>query len=211
MVTSVAPRTQSNRQCQALEEMRSRRQQMYLERETVLKAPITAGEYREELRRQLEGSNAGLAGRAQHMRYFGRKRDGQVEPWLRAEEPLTLRDVAWLLGTDAVVDKIVNKVGDAAFEGAIETASRKSQLAEVDQRIEEVELQEEREILRLNAAGVMARRRETADPRILLQVWMEGFEVPEPVRREPPPEPTPLERAHGERADLPILPARERE
>lgn len=140
----------------------------------VQRAPIASAEVRESILDELAREPV-LASRVeglfQHGHYPGKG--------LSAKEPLSLHDLAWLLGREAVADRLLEAATPflARHASPIATPLRHSQLAEISEDIKALENEEEREVLRLFDSGVVAVRRDGANARALIDVWMADGEA----------------------------------
>lgn len=192
-----------------LDAIQASRRAAYVDREQVLTAPLPADELRLALASSVKRAvDSGLPARADSMKFAGRRQEGRVEPSLAAGAPLTLSDLAWLFGVDEIVDKITSSMDANSLAGSVDSATRERQLAQLNERIRDLEIEEEREVIRLQDSGLLVMRRETADPEILLQVWLDGFAIPDEAPREiAPPFMSAADRQRAARVDFPALPA----
>jgi len=86
--------------------------------------------------------------------------------------PLTLKDLAVIMGADALVDRLFEVSKDhQKIYPPVDVQTRKDNLKDLDERIRALAQAEEREVLTLFDAGVFVTRRETADPAVLVDVW----------------------------------------
>ena len=169
---------------QKLDEIQVRRENLLVERAAALDAVATPDEYRTALHRSIASKDrSSLRFSARLMLHADRPREGRVFASLDADRPLTLHDLAWLFGEEHVVSRITDAVGPDAHDNAMTLADRKAALADLDKRIRALEEDEEAEVLRLQEQGIFALRRETVDPKILLEVWARGHEVKPRVAR----------------------------
>lgn len=94
---------------------------------------------------------------------------------LNFREPLCLRDIAWLFGTEEIADQLVRATKASRTDQlTLSTVERNDRLGRLEDEIDELSRAEEREVLSLFDAGIYVCRRETANASILLDVWTQS-------------------------------------
>lgn len=90
-------------------------------------------------------------------------------------EPLSYADLRWLFGkeADAAMRQRIAEITETSGRSPIDMASRRSALKSLDAQIDELAVEEEREVLALNQAGYRVLRRANVDAELLLRVWNE--------------------------------------
>lgn len=136
------------------------------EREAIAASPITADEFNFRIARGLERGSA-LATRVQSQLH-----DHPAAP-LAPREPLTLADLAWLLGPEEMATRLYGASREylAARPAPIDAPSRASRAAQIDLQLDELQTQEEVLVLSLFDAGIRVTRRENVDPYKILAIW----------------------------------------
>jgi hypothetical protein len=82
-------------------------------------------------------------------------------------------DLAWLFGPEAVADMVMKRLKDRGPAPGLAAAARTVRLAELNAERVRLELAEEAEILKLEAAGHVVLRRADMDPALVLSKWLD--------------------------------------
>ena len=90
-------------------------------------------------------------------------------------EPLSYADLRWLFGevADAAMRQRIAEITETSRRPPIDMAGRRLALKILDTQIDELAVEEEREVLALNQAGYRVLRRANVDAELLLRVWNE--------------------------------------
>lgn len=153
-----------------LDELQHRIDALLAEQASLQAAPMTLTEFKGRVA-------AGLGGWSGLRAALGtalRSRERQVT--LDCNQPLTLADLAQILGTEALMERL-EQAATGILErlptplSASECAARS---AKIQQELKDLQAQEEREVLRLYDAGIKVTRRENGDAKTILKVWSEA-------------------------------------
>lgn len=132
----------------------------------ILDGPLTAAEARARLKIAVDGADVEGSPLVQMIEAFAYP--GQVA--LPYREPLTLADLAGILGRDQLAGRLFDLV-KARCEGGVSVADRSKRRVEALKELRALEVEEERFILAESAKGRMIDRRGDANPAILLELW----------------------------------------
>jgi hypothetical protein len=89
-------------------------------------------------------------------------------------QSLSLCEIAYLIGTDAVVSSIMKRIEDNGGEVGLPFAERAKRIATLQGKLRTLERDCEREALRLEAQGHVIIRREDCDVTEVIAVWAEN-------------------------------------
>ena len=84
---------------------------------------------------------------------------------------LSLVHLAYLMGPDALVDRIMERIGANGQPVGLPAAERQKKLAELQAKLRRLMESEEVETLRIEKLGWVVLRREDADVQVILDVW----------------------------------------
>ena len=135
---------------------------------TIERAPYAQEDVRADIRKALErAQKTGYARRA--LSSFGRFRVGGS-----ADLPdLTWEGVILLLGVEEVEKRLLKLNMAEPGERGLPLAQREKRLAELQAKLEQLEIDEEREVLRLKAEGHRVPRRADVRADLLLGLWQQ--------------------------------------
>jgi hypothetical protein len=94
--------------------------------------------------------------------------DGRGQP-IRPD--FKLADYIWLVGADRFADAALQRLEAEGKVGKLRAADRARQLAKLRARLDELEVAEEMEVMKLERDGHTVLRRAEARPELLLAVW----------------------------------------
>lgn len=138
-------------------------------------APRDPADLADAIRQDLEGFAARSDIRRTAAELAGPKRHGiaALDAHLRADMPVTLADLAAILGPASVAEGVAELIADAVPRGAkpMKDADREAHIRELTAARREIERREELAILAAQDAGETIHRRPDADVELLLEVW----------------------------------------
>lgn len=154
---------------ETLDRLQGEIEQLIGERNMLSRSRLPHEETREVLLRSLQDAMYRYAPEAQFESL--QSRDIACAEALRAE--LTLADVCYIDGPEAVADKIMARIKATGRTVGPSAAEYAKTMAGLQSRLDALERNEELEVLRLEAEGHVILRRESACPELLLRIWGE--------------------------------------
>lgn len=116
------------------------------------------------------GGHSSLALRARGMLTA---RDLSMVDRIDAREPLTLNDLEWLFGREALLGLMTTALAPVLESKAepVTDATFATKTEQINLRLQELHAAEEAEVLRLYDLGIKAVRRENVDPATIFNIW----------------------------------------
>jgi hypothetical protein len=84
---------------------------------------------------------------------------------------LGIAELAWIETPEVLADKIMQRLQANGLAVGLAEAKHAAELGRLRAKLDQLEYDEEAEVLRLEAAGHVVLRRESARPKILFSVW----------------------------------------
>lgn len=99
--------------------------------------------------------------------------EGIQEVIQRASENLTYADVRWLFGESAnnAMRERLEEIVDRSGKSPIDEKTRRTRMAEIDEEIESLHFEEEKEVISIHSTGYRVLRRANTDVQALLRSW----------------------------------------
>ena len=157
---------------EALDKLQADIDSLHAERESIKSAPRTVVEVEAFFEREA----ARYSGLAVAARSAASSLDDGFACAVTHLKTLTYADICWLFGDmarNAMRDRVSEMIGGSRTAPVADSERRKA-VRLLDDRVQELETEEEREVLRLSAQGYRVLRRSNVNPKLLLHLWQES-------------------------------------